>query len=123
MPLGGILFLTVFIALFGAALLYLASRISIRAPYRDPIKESVYECGMPVVHKKDTKISVKFYLTAILFIIFDIEIIFLYPWAITYKDFIAVGLGPYILVSMMIFLAIFLYGLVWEIKSRALEWE
>ena len=58
-----------------------------------------------------------------LFILFDIEIIFMYPWAITFRDFISSGHGTFAFASMMIFLTIFIFGLFWEIKSKALEWD
>lgn len=121
MPLGGILFLTIFIAIFGALMLFLGSRGGTRV--YDPVKFEPYECGVPSQDKKDTKISVKFYLTAILFIIFDIEIIFMYPWATTFKDFVISGSGLFVLISMFVFIAIFIFGLFWEVKSKALEWD
>jgi NADH-quinone oxidoreductase subunit A len=121
MPLGGILFIAIFVILFGCLLLFLASKLGKRS--YDPVKFETYECGIPAQEKKDTKISVKFYLTAILFIIFDIEIIFMYPWATTFKDFIASGQGLFVLLSMLVFLAVFIYGLFWEVKSKALEWD
>lgn len=123
MPLGGVLFITVFIALFGAFLLWFAAKVGAKPTYRDPVKFEPYECGVPSVEKKDTKINVKFYLTAILFILFDIEIIFMYPWAITFRDSIASGSGAFVFGSMLIFLAIFIFGLFWEVKSKALEWD
>lgn len=82
-----------------------------------------YECGIPGQDSDDSKISVKFYLTAILFILFDIEIIFLYPWALSFSDFNDAGLGLYSLGAMSFFLLLFILGLVWEVKSKALEWE
>lgn len=121
MPLGGVIFLVVFIILFGCFLLWLASRLGTRK--YDEVKFQSYECGIPVQEKKDSKVSVKFYLTAILFIIFDIEIIFMYPWALTYREFISSGLGLYSFFGMLAFVAIFIFGLFWEIKSKALEWE
>lgn len=121
MPLGGIIFIAVFVLLFGCFLLFLASKLGKRT--YDPVKFESYECGIPVQEKRDTKISVKFYLTAILFIIFDIEIIFMYPWATTFREFIATGQGAQALIAMMIFLAVFLFGLFWEVKSKALEWD
>lgn len=121
MPLGGVIFLTVFVALFGCFLLWLASKLGKRV--QDPVKFESYECGIPVQEKRDTKISVKFYLTAILFIIFDIEIIFMYPWAVTYRDFISSGVGLYSLLAMGVFIIVFIFGLFWEIKSKALEWD
>lgn len=122
MPLGGVIFLVVFIGLFGTALIFLARWTGGRRP-GSKVKMEPYECGIPGQEKRDTKISVKFYLTAILFILFDIEIIFMYPWAITFRDFIAAGMGAQVFIAMMVFLAIFIFGLFWEIKSKALEWD
>lgn len=123
MPLGGVIFITIFIAAFGTMLIYLARWTGGKAKKTSQSKMDIYECGIPVQEKKDTKISVKFYLTAILFILFDIEIIFMYPWASNFKNFIASGAGLYIFSSMVIFLIIFIFGLWWEIKSKALEWD
>jgi NADH-quinone oxidoreductase subunit A len=121
MPLGGIIFIAIFVLLFGCFLLFIASKLGKRS--YDPVKMESYECGIPVQEKRDTKISVKFYLTAILFIIFDIEIIFMYPWAVTFREFISSGLGLPVMISMMVFLFVFIYGLFWEIKSKALDWD
>lgn len=123
MPLGGVIFIITFITIFGCAMLLLAKKLGIVAKRRSSIKYEIYECGIPEIEKKDTKISVKFYLTAILFILFDIEIIFMYPWATSYRDFIQSGAGMYALISMGIFIAIFIFGLFWEVKSKALEWD
>ena len=123
MPIGGIIFLTIFIAIFGTILIFLARAIGGQRKNNSAVKRDIYECGIPGQEKKESKISVKFYLTAILFILFDIEIIFMYPWAISFRDFIASGAGTPILISMGIFLVIFIYGLWWEVKSRALEWD
>ena len=90
---------------------------------KDKMKLESYECGLPSDTSGPTRVPIKFYLTAILFILFDIEIIFMYPWALTYNDFIASGLGPYILGAMGFFLLVFVFGLFWEVKSKALEWE
>lgn len=122
MPLGGVIFITVFVALFGCLMLFLARMIGGKKPM-NAVKLAPYECGVPGVDKKDTKVSVKFYLTAILFILFDIEIIFMYPWASSFKDMIASGIGAYALIAMAIFVLVFIFGLFWEIKSKALEWD
>lgn len=122
MPLGGVIFITIFIAIFGLILVNLAKLFG-GASKHDAVQYDTYECGIPEIEKKDTKISVKFYLTAILFILFDIEIIFMYPWATTFREFIAAGIGTYALVSMLVFIGIFIFGLFWEIKSKALEWD
>lgn len=122
MPLGGVIFIVIFIAAFGSFLVWLATKTGGKAIYH-PVKYEPYECGLPSLDKKDTKVSVKFYLTAILFILFDIEIIFMYPWATTFRDFIGAGQGTVVFVSMLVFIAIFIFGLFWEVKSKALEWD
>lgn len=116
------LFLFVFVLLFGAGLLFVASRLG-PVIKKSSIKSEPYECGLPEQTSGDSKIPIKFYLTAILFILFDIEIIFMYPWALSFLDFVNAGEGIYILSVMGVFLAVFIYGLFWEIKSQALEWE
>jgi NADH-quinone oxidoreductase subunit A len=123
MPIGGIIFLAIFIAVFGVILIFLARAIGGQRKNNSAAKRDVYECGIPGEEKKESKISVKFYLTAILFILFDIEIIFMYPWAVSFRDFIAGGAGTPVLISMSVFIVIFIYGLWWEVKSRALEWD
>lgn len=117
-----VLLLAVFVILFGSALLFLASLIGAKAK-PNSVKEETYECGLPSETSGPTKVPIKFYLTAILFILFDIEIIFMYPWALTYGDFISGGYGIYIFSAMAFFLAVFVFGLFWEVKSKALEWE
>lgn len=120
--MGGVLFIAGFITVFGVFLIFLARAIGGKAPY-NAIKYDLYECGIPGQEKRETKISVKFYLTAILFILFDIEIIFMFPWATTFRDFIANGAGAYVFGAMIIFIAVFVFGLWWEIRSKALEWD
>lgn len=126
MPLGGVIFIIAFIAVFGTILIYLArftGSFAAKRAHNSKAKSEIYECGIEEIEKKDTKISVKFYLTAILFILFDIEIIFMYPWSVNFREFIASGAGTFVFVSMMVFLAIFIFGLWWEVKSKALEWD
>lgn len=120
-----ILVLTLVVITFGASLLLIFSRLGPRGggKVREEVKGSAYECGLDVQTTGHTKIPVRFYLTAILFILFDIEIIFMYPWAISFLDFVDQGAGLYILGVMGVFLFIFIFGLFWEIKSKALEWE
>lgn len=86
-------------------------------------KSLPYECGLEEEEQESSRVPVQFYLTAILFILFDIEIIFLYPWALTFQDFMDRDQGLEALLAMTIFLFIFVYGLFWEIFSKALEWK
>lgn len=117
-----VLILAAFVVVFGVGLMFLASLAGAKSKQSKTKLES-YECGVEPSHQASTKIPIKFYLTAILFILFDIEIIFMYPWALAYDDYIESGMGFYIFGAMAVFLAVFIFGLYWEIKSRALEWE
>ena len=85
------------------------------------IKDTAYECGLPAEGKPGARFSVKFYITAMLFIVFDIEIVFLIPWALVYRDFLAANLP--ILMPALFFIALLVVGLIYEMKSGALEWE
>ena len=110
------------LAAFGAFLIILSSSLGPR-PKPNPAKYMPYESGVAGIETNESRVSVKFYLTAILFIIFDIEIIFMYPWALTFMDFVRSGQGMYILGAMGLFIALFVVGLIWEVKSKALDWN
>ena len=84
----------------------------------DPEKLSAYECGFDAFDDSRMEFDVRFYLVAILFIIFDLEIAFLFPWAISLG-----GIGPLGFWSMMIFLAVLTIGFIYEWKKGALEWD
>ena len=86
------------------------------------IKNTAYECGMIPVGDGSTRLSVKFYLVAMLFILFDIEVVFLYPWAIVYKDMLATN-ASLILGAMLSFLGILFIGYIYALKKRALDWK
>jgi len=81
-----------------------------------------YECGIPPESDARGRYSVRFYIVAMLFVIFDVETMFLIPWAILYKGWVAGHLGLFALVSMMAFLGILLVGYLWLYKKGALEW-
>jgi len=89
------------------------------SPYRpDSEKLSPYECGFEAFEDARAKFDVRYYLVAILFIIFDLEIAFLFPWAVVLSD---IGMFGY--VAMTIFLGILVIGFIYEWKKGALEWE
>ncbi len=85
------------------------------------IKDTAYECGVPAGSGSRTRFSVKFYVTAMLFILFDIEVVFLFPWTFVYRDFLANHIA--ILSPMLFFLFVLVLGLAYEVKKGALEWE
>jgi NADH-quinone oxidoreductase subunit A len=86
------------------------------------IKNIAYECGMLPVGEGSSRLSVKFYLVAMLFILFDIEVVFLYPWAVVYKDMLAQHSGM-IFGSMLSFLGILFVGYIYAIKKHAFDWK
>ncbi|MCP5463876.1 MAG: NADH-quinone oxidoreductase subunit A [Deltaproteobacteria bacterium] len=85
-------------------------------------KLSVYECGLNPIGNARERFSVKFYLVAMLFIIFDLEVVFLYPWALNYKDSLANGQGLFMLAVMGIFFVVLTIGLIYEFRKGALDW-
>ncbi len=89
---------------------------------RPPIKDTPYECGMLPIGPGNARLSVKFYLVAMLFILFDIEVVFLYPWAVVYKAMLKDHAGM-ILGSMLSFMAILFVGYLYALKKRAFDWK
>jgi NADH-quinone oxidoreductase subunit A len=110
-----LLFILVGIA-FGFAPMALGRLLAPNRP--DPEKLSPYECGFEAFEDARMKFDVRYYLVAILFILFDLEIAFLFPWAAVIND---IGFAGF--VSMMVFLAILVVGFVYEWMKGALEWE
>ncbi|HIG29420.1 MAG TPA: NADH-quinone oxidoreductase subunit A [Verrucomicrobiales bacterium] len=106
---------------FAAGALVFSSLVG-KTSQPSPIKDSAYECGMLPVGDGSARFSVKFYRVAMLFILFDIEVVFLYPWAVVYKDFLKVR-PDWILVSMLVFLGIQAVGFVYELKNQAFDWQ
>jgi NADH-quinone oxidoreductase subunit A len=109
----------VFLALalgLGLVLLLAAAVIAVRNP--DPEKVSAYECGFNAFDDARMKFDVRFYLVSILFIIFDLEIALLFPWAVAFGEISAAAFW-----SMMAFLAVLTVGFAYEWKKGALEWE
>ncbi|GAA5071878.1 NADH-quinone oxidoreductase subunit A [Maritalea mobilis] len=100
----------------GLVLILAAVIIAVRNP--DPEKVSAYECGFNAFDDARMKFDVRFYLVSILFIIFDLEIAFLFPWAVSFADMSMTAFW-----SMMVFLAVLTVGFAYEWKKGALEWE
>ena len=100
----------------GLALLVAPFLVAYKNP--DPEKLSAYECGFNAFDDARMRFDVRFYLVAILFIIFDLEVAFLFPWAVAFGD-----IGSFGFWSMMVFLAVLTIGFVYEWKKGALEWD
>ena len=103
---------------FGLALVIVIASL-ITGPSRpDPEKTSAYECGFEAFDDARSKFDVRFYLVSILFIIFDLEVAFMFPWAVSFGH-----LGVYGFWSMMVFLGVLTVGFAYEWKKGALEWD
>lgn len=89
---------------------------------RNPMKDSAYECGMLPIGEAQPRFSVKFYIVAMLFVLFDIEVVFLYPWAIIFKDFVSAN-GPAIFWWMLSFVSILGVAFVYAWRKKALDWS
>jgi NADH-quinone oxidoreductase subunit A len=93
-------------------------------PHRPtPTKVSLYECGMPSVNPAHQRFSVKFYLVAVLFILFDLEAVFLFPWSVVFKRLVEAGGGLYGLLEMGVFVGVLFLGWVYCLMRGALEWD
>jgi len=88
---------------------------------RTPAKDTAYECGMVPQGQAQPRFSVKFYLVAMLFILFDLEIVFMYPWAVVYKE--AIAQSSVIFWSMLSFITILMVGYVYALKKGALDFK
>jgi NADH-quinone oxidoreductase subunit A len=88
---------------------------------KNKIQDTAYECGVPGGGFQRARFPVKFFVTALLFILFDIEVIFLIPWTFVYREFLANHIP--ILLPMLCFLGLLVLGLVYEVRKGALDWE
>src|SRR5512140_3153156 len=114
-----VLMLGVLAVVFSAGMLVMSVVLGKKGK-RPAIKDTPYECGMLPVGEGSTRLSVKFYLVAMLFILFDIEVIFLYPWAVIYRDMIKDN-GGLILGSMISFIVILFVGYLYALKKQAFD--
>lgn len=104
-----------------AAAIIIATHLFGQRAAKNRIKDSAYECGVPAEGVVHSRFSVKFYVTVMLFILFDIEVVFLIPLCFVYRDFLAQNIS--ILGPVLFFVGVLVLGLFYEIKKGALEWE
>jgi NADH-quinone oxidoreductase subunit A len=115
-----VLFQILIVIGFAAAILIL-SVVFGRSARSNPTKEIPYECGMLPIGEGAPRFSVKFYLIAMLFVIFDIEVVFMYPWAVQFRDLVAKS--PVALASMAGFAGVLAVAYVYALKKGALNWR
>jgi NADH-quinone oxidoreductase subunit A len=128
-PLGQYLPLFILIVVAIGLGLLLVNLSKLMGPFRpNKVKESVYESGMDPVGTAHDRMSVKFYMVAMLFILFDIEVVFMYPWAVNYTQLIDLdkslgGMGLFPLIEMFVFVVILFVGYIYVWKKGGLEWD
>lgn len=116
LPIFIFLLLSVF---FAGAVILLSAFFGKRASTREKLMP--YECGLDPIGNARSKFSIKFFIIAMLFIVFDVELVFLYPWAIIFKHFNQ--FKAFIFIEMVVFIGILLVGFIYAWKKGALEWE
>lgn len=112
----GLILMFLLSAAIAGGLLLLASLLGPKRP--SPAKQTPFECGNRPVQLPTGRITIKFYLVALLFILFDVELMFLFPWAVVLRE-----MGGAAFVEMFIYLAIVFSGLIYALKKGALEWD
>ena len=114
--------LQIIVAILFAASALLVSALVGKTGKRTPAKDTPYECGMVPEGGGQPRFSVKFYLVAMLFILFDVEIVFMYPWAVVYRDMLVTN-ANLIFGSMISFLGILFVGYIYALKKGAFDWK
>jgi NADH-quinone oxidoreductase subunit A len=114
-----VLILMLMAAAVGGLVIVASTLIGPRNPNKK--KDTAFECGVPTVGDARHRISVRFYLVAILFLLFDVEAIFFFPWAVVFKKFLAIN--SFILLEMSFFVGILLVGYFYVLRKGALDWE
>lgn len=117
MPAYAVVYAMVVLGVAFAAVTLIAAKL-LRPKVEYARKLSTYECGMPAVGTTEVKLNIRFYVFALLFVLFDVETLYVYPWAVTAR-----GLGPIAIAEMAVFIAILFLGLAYAWGKGALQWE
>jgi NADH-quinone oxidoreductase subunit A len=113
-------FLAAGVILVGAALIT-AGMIRPNKPSK--VKSEIYECGIEPIGDGWSQTHIRYYIFALLFLVFDVEAVFIFPWALNVETFANAGSGGYILIEMFVFIGILLLGLVYAVRKGVLKWE
>ena len=108
---------------FAGLVLFLAHLIRPKLKKTSDANPDTFECGVPYFGDAKGIFNVKFYMVAVLFILFDIEAVFLFPWAVAFQSFKSIGLGGFILAEMFVFLTVLLIGYIYVLRKGGLNWE
>ena len=110
-----VLLIMLFSIIFSGGVILVGSIVRLRRPYKEKLQ--IYESGNPPVGEPRERFSIKFYIIAMLFVVFDVEAVFLYPWALVFDK-----IGLYALIEMMLFIVILLVGYIYAWKKEAFQW-
>lgn len=116
-------FLLMMVLALGLALTLFGLGVALGPKRPNKIKQKTYESGMDPIGTARDRYSVKFYLVAMIFIVFDVEVVFLYPWAVAFRDFVASGAGIGVFMVALPFIIILALGLLYDIKKGGLEFD
>lgn len=105
----------------GVALIALNKMLGAKDTLKIKKKFDVYECGVQETGNARQQFSVRYYVIGIVFLLFDVEVVFLYPWAVTYKKFVSQGV--FVLVEMVVFMVILFIGYIYLLRKKGLEWQ
>lgn len=111
----------VFALLVNGGILFLNKILATKPKEVTPKKGDTYECGVPPEGEGNQQFSVRYYVVGIIFLIFDVDVVLMYPWALVYKKFIP--FGPWIIIEMAIFLLFLVAGYLYLQRRRALDWD
>ena len=123
MTITGISLLLLFTVAAAIAVGMVGLSLLIRRERRTESHATPYECGLDPQGQPRHRLHIQFFLIAVIFIIFDVEVVFLYPWAVVFRDFVSRGMGPLMLIEMGIFVGVLLLGFVYIWGRGSLEWE
>ncbi len=101
---------------------WLLSLVRVRPQKQTAVKGDIYECGMETISPRWTQFNARYYMFALLFLVFDVETIFIYPWAIQFGA-LSVKFGVFVLLEMFVFIAILVVAWLYAWRNRALEWK
>ena len=116
-------FFIMLLVAIGLSLTLLAASLYLGPRRPNRIKTAAYESGMDPIGTARERYSVKFYLVAMIFIVFDVEVVFMYPWAVAFRDFVDSGIGFGVLGVILFFIFVLAVGLIYDIKKGGLEFD
>ncbi len=117
-----VLMVLVLAVLTAAGMLALPALMAQRSLSKSPMKRDTYECGVPLLDRAEKRVSVKFYLVALVFVALDVEVAFLYPWAVTYRSFLA-GRSMTVFWDMLAFTVLLAVGYVYLWRKDVFDWS